>query len=219
MGELMQTGLWKGLLIGLLLPSMLMACGDATDLANAEVEPELNGAEVEESEEGLTFATLSDAGDVVSYVELGRYVGEWFEIATTPSRQQEVCAGTKAIYAAGDDGRIDVTNQCNPRFLDGRLQQVEGYAEVVDGATNAKLEVTFFGFSAPYWVVALDGRDGTEPYAWAVVSGPSDESLWLLSRTAQIDADLRAEIENHLEARGIDTSRWLDTEQPTQSEE
>ena len=44
----MQTGLWKGLLIGLLLPSMLMACGDATDLENAEVEPELNGAEVEE---------------------------------------------------------------------------------------------------------------------------------------------------------------------------
>ena len=88
MGELMQTGLWKGLLIGLLLPSMLMACGDATDLANTEVEPELNGAEVEESEEGLTFATLSDAGDVVSYVELGRYVGEWFEIATTPSRQR-----------------------------------------------------------------------------------------------------------------------------------
>ena len=56
MGELMQTGLWKGLLIGLLLPSMLMACGDATDLENTEVEPELNGAEVEEDEEGLTFA-------------------------------------------------------------------------------------------------------------------------------------------------------------------
>ena len=65
----------------------------------------------------------------------------------------------------------------------------------------------------------LDGRIGTEPYAWAVVSGPSDESLWLLSRTAQIDAEIRAEIESHLEARGIDTSRWLDTEQPTEFEE
>ena len=219
MGELMQRGLWKGLVIGLLAPSLLMACGDAAEFENADLESELNDAEVEETEQGLTFAPLSDAGDVVSYVELGRYVGEWFEIATTPSRQQAVCAGTKAIYAAGDDGRIDVTNQCNQGSLDGRLQQVEGYAEVVDGATNAKLEVTFFGFSAPYWVIALDGRSGGEPYAWAVVSGPSDESLWLLSRTAQIDADMRAEIESHLEARGIDTSRWLDTEQPTETQD
>ena len=43
-------------------PSLLMACGDATELENAEVESELNGTEVEESEQGLTFAPLSDAG-------------------------------------------------------------------------------------------------------------------------------------------------------------
>ncbi len=196
-----------------------MGCGEASDLENADLASELTGSEVEQTEEGLTFAPLSETGDVVSFVELNRYVGEWFEIATTPSRQQAVCAGTKAIYTAGQDSRIEVTNQCNQGSLDGRLQQVEGFAEVVDGTTNAKLEVTFFGFSAPYWVIALDGRDGSEPYGWAVVSGPSDESLWLLSRSPQLEPETRAEIEAHLEERGIDIGRWLDTEQPIAPEE
>ena len=192
----------------------LVGCGDGADLHAVSAEAEVVENEEVETEEGLTFSELSQSGDVVAYVDLARYVGEWFEIATTPSRQQSVCSGTKAIYAAGDDGRIDVTNQCNQGSLDGRLQQVEGFAEVVDAETNAKLEVTFFGFSAPYWVVALDGSTGSEPYEWAVVSGPADESLWLLSRKAQLSDEDRASIEAHLNERGIDTSRWLNTEQP-----
>ena len=143
----------------------------------------------------------------------------YFHRTSILSRQQSVCAGTKAIYQAGEDGRIDVTNQCNQGSLDGRLQQVEGFAEVVDAETNAKLEVTFFGFSAPYWVVALDGATGDASYGWAVVSGPADDSLWLLSRTAQLSTEDRALIEAHLEERGIDTSRWLDTEQPQEEPE
>ena len=107
-----------------------------------------------------------------------------------------------------------MTNQCNRGSLDGNVQTIDGYAEVVDPSTQAKLEVNFFGFGAPYWVIALDGRDTDEPYQWAVVSGPSDQSIWLLSRTPQITAQARAEIESHLEERGIDISRLIDTVQP-----
>lgn len=209
-----KSNAWK-LNVALTALGLLVACGDGGDLDAVAEGDEVAVSEETATQAGLTFSPLSDSGDVVAYVDLTRYVGEWFEIATTPSRQQSVCSGTKAIYAAGDDGRIAVTNQCNQGSLDGRLQQVEGFAEVVDAETNAKLEVTFFGFSAPYWVIALDGRDDGEPYAWAVVSGPADDSLWLLSRTAQISEDDRTVIEAHLQERGIDTSRWLNTEQPT----
>ena len=196
----------------------LSACGDESDLGAATDADSgfTTDAGADEAEEGLSFSPLSAEGDVVAYVELNRYVGEWFEIATTPSRQQEACAGTKAIYTP-EESRIGVTNQCFQGSLEGRLQQVEGFAEVVDADTNAKLAVNFFGFSAPYWVIALDGSEGEEPYNWAVVSGPSDSSLWLLSRTAQLDPADRAEIEAHLEERGVDTSRWLDTLQPETS--
>ena len=210
----MQMKEMQSIAVVVLSGLVLMGCGDGSDLDAVDGEVAVVEDDEVVTEEGLTFSPLSQDGDVVAYVELSRYVGEWFEIATTPSRQQSVCAGTKAIYQAGEDGRIDVTNQCNQGSLEGRLQQVEGFAEVVDTETNAKLEVTFFGFSAPYWVVALDGASGSEPYEWAVVSGPADESLWLLSRTAQLADEDRALIEAHLNERGIDTTRWLNTEQP-----
>ena len=214
------------------IPSILMltlvtcftvACGDGEGLVEETSETMLGDASEEdvlpestESEaEAVRFAALSAEADVVGWVDLERYVGTWFEIATTPSQQQSFCSGTRAIYEPGDAGRIDVTNQCYQGSLDGRLQEVQGYAEVVDAATNAKLTVNFFGFGAPYWVIALDGSEADAPYAWAVVSGPNDGSLWLLSRTPQLADETRAAIELHLADRGIDTSRWLETEQPT----
>lgn len=210
MKYLVKNVLWLAL-----CTSTLNACGDESDLGSAaDVDNGLTtDAGAADIEEGLVFSPLSAGGDVVAFVELDRYVGEWFEIATTPSRQQEACAGTKAIYTP-EDGRIGVTNQCFQGSLEGRLQQVEGFAEVVDSETNAKLDVNFFGFRAPYWVIALDGSEGDSPYSWAVVSGPSNSSLWLLSRTAQLTPEDRAEIESYLVERGVDTSRWIDTLQP-----
>ena len=79
--------------------------------------------------DSLSFSPLSDSQDVVAWVDLTRYVGQWFEIATTPSQQQRVCAGTKAIYSPGEDERINVTNQCNRGSLDGNVQTIDGYAE------------------------------------------------------------------------------------------
>ena len=72
---------------------------------------------------------LAPEGDVVAWVDLGRYVGEWYEIATTPSQQQSFCSGTRAIYEAGDAGRINVTNQCYQGSLDGRMQEVLRFVE------------------------------------------------------------------------------------------
>ena len=208
---------------------LLASCGqeptaqmetDSTPLNEAAQDsPEETSASSTVDVEPLSFSPLSTEGDVVEWVELTRYVGQWYEIATTPSQQQQICAGTKAIYAAGENGRINVTNQCNRGSLDGTVQTIDGYAEVVDESTNAKLEVTFFGFGAPYWVIALDGTDTDAPYQWAVVSGPSDTSMWLLSRTPQLSEDNRAAIESHLQERGIDTSSLINTAQPNPLEQ
>ncbi len=199
---------------------IVSGCGDHNELTNEttpnneveNTEETITDSDLEESVE-ITFSPLSDAQDVVEWVNLNRYVGQWYEIATTPSQQQQVCSGTKAIYSPGEDGRINVTNQCNRGSLEGTVQTIDGYAEVVDETTNAKLEVTFFGFGAPYWVIALDGTESGEPYQWAVVSGPSDSSMWILSRTAQLTSEERMAIETHLEERGYDTSRLIDTAQ------
>ncbi len=187
-------------------------------LANpSEVQEESSDLFEEESEllpepSGVVFMPLSEKEDVVEFVEIDRYMGRWYEIATTPSFQQGACYGTTADYTFNDSmGWVNVTNSCYNGSLTGSLQKINGLAELDDTETQAKLLVSFFGQSSPYWVVALDGSGEGDQYAWAVVSVPFGQTMWLLSRTKQMDPIQRDAIEAHLIARGFPVDTLIDT--------
>ena len=164
----------------------------------------------------VEFMALAESGDVVEFVDIERYMGTWYEIATTPSIQQRVCHGTTANYVFNEtEGWVEVLNQCSVGSLEGRSQEIMGRAEVFDQNTQAKLEVIFFDQSSPYWVVGLDGSDSDSPYQWAVVSVPDKQTIWILSRTPQMSEELRQAIEQYLIDRGFPTERLIDTPQPS----
>ena len=115
----------------------------------------------------------------VEHVDLQRYLGTWYEIASFPQRFQRGCTATTATYAMRADGQIDVLNRCRKGSLDGPEKSAHGIARVVDRSTNAKLKVSFFRpFWGDYWIVDLAGD-----YSYAVVGHPSRDYLWILSRT------------------------------------
>lgn len=185
---------------------------ESADVAEVPVEEPEPGDEGAFAAQGLTFSPLSDAEDVVAYVDVSRYMGRWYEIATTPSFQQASCYATQADYSFNEAmGWVDVLNACRVGSTMGNWQQIAGKAELVDTTTQAKLNVIFFGQAAPYWVVALDGREGDEPYDWAVVSVPGKQVIWLLSRNNTMTPEDRAEIEAHLVARGFPVDTLIDT--------
>lgn len=151
--------------------------------------------------------------EVVDRVELDRYVGTWYEIASYPAWFQKDCTAVKAEYGIRDDGLISVVNSCRKGSLDGKLKQSTGRAKVVDRGTNAKLKVTFFWpFWGDYWIIDLD-----PDYQWAVVGVPSRKYLWILSRTPSMDDQLYHEIVERLPAAGYDPARLQRTEQPAQA--
>ena len=147
----------------------------------------------------------------VPRVELDRYLGTWFEIASFPQSFQQGCTATTATYALRDDGEIDVRNRC---IKDGNEDIANGRARVADTSTNAKLEVNFFGpFWGDYWVIDL-GDDGDGAYSWAVVGNPSRDYLWILSRDRVLPDDVYAGILERLEGVGYETERLNKTPQP-----
>jgi len=149
--------------------------------------------------------------EVVGSVDLDRYLGTWYEIASYPAWFQRGCTAVTAQYSLRDDGLIRVVNSCNKGALDGKLKQSTGRAKVVDGSNNAKLKVSFFGpFWGDYWIIDLDPE-----YRWAVVGVPSRKYLWILSRTRSMDEALYQEITGRLQARGYDKARLVRTLQPT----
>lgn len=152
--------------------------------------------------------------NTVDFVDLNRYVGDWYEIASIPQRFQEDCvADVMAQYSLVDNEMIKVMNSCLTD--NGERKKVEGRAVVVDQNSNAKLKVTFvkifkwiFAFGGDYWIIQLP-----EDYRYAVIGHPTRTYGWILSRAPFLaDADLK-EIEAKLKKQGYDTCRWLTTKQ------
>ena len=168
-----------------------------------------------------SLATASPAPplEVVPQLDLKRYAGRWYEIASFPQRFQKGCIDSRADYRLRDDGEIEVVNSC---LKDGKIDIARGRAWapakvdahrrrawVADRSTNAKLKVSFFWpFRGDYWVIEL----GTE-YEYAVVSAPGRRYLWILSRGPTMDAELYAAIVGRLKDRGFDVSRLQSTYQ------
>jgi apolipoprotein D and lipocalin family protein len=139
----------------------------------------------------------------VPHVDLARYVGTWYEIASIPQWFQEGCTGTTATYSLDEDGKIDVLNRCRKESLDGEEDSARGRARVVDPKTNAKLEVSFvWPFWGDYWIIELGAN-----YDYAVVGHPSRDYLWILSRKPTMEAAVYDAIIERLRGQGYEVER------------
>lgn len=158
----------------------------------------------------FTFGSQARALETVPLVDLRRYVGQWYEIASFPSWFQNNCVASTANYALTEGGEIEVVNRCRKRSLDGDIKEVKGKARVVDKDTNSKLEVQFFWpFWGDYWIIELG-----ENYEYSVVSEPKKKYLWILSRTPKMEENLYRSIVARLVEKGFDTSKLIRTLHP-----
>ncbi|MBA3706533.1 MAG: lipocalin family protein [Bacteroidetes bacterium] len=139
----------------------------------------------------------------VSNVDLNRYAGKWFEIASYPQRFQKGCHCTTAEYTLSDKGYIIVENRCNRDSVNGKESYIKGKAFVNKNTGNAKLKVQFFWpFIGKYWIIDL-----ADDYSYAVVSHPNKKYLWILSRTPKIDQIVYQKIISRLTEKGFDLSK------------
>lgn len=156
----------------------------------------------------LLSATVASAAAPVRSVpalDMGRYAGQWHEIAHLPVSFQKKCVGDiTATYALRADGRISVHNAC--RTGDGGHIAAEGVARPVPDEPG-QLQVRFVPdwlawvplVWADYWVIALD-----PDYQWAVVGDPDRKYLWILSRSPSMGKAQFADLKARAEAMGYD---------------
>ena len=159
-------------------------------------------------------ATKKNPGElaVVDHVDLQKYLGKWYEIASIPAWFQKDCAGgVTADYTLNPNGAVNVLNQCVTASK--KVKKAKGRAWIVDKNTNAKLKVTFLPlgirlFAGDYWIIDLGPG-----YEYAVVGHPSREYGWILARKPELDAETLKAIAARLEAKGYDFKRFKMTNQ------
>ncbi len=145
----------------------------------------------------------------VGKVELPRYQGRWYEIATIPMFAQRDCTATTASYRLLDDGEIEVVNRCIDTH--GTEQMIEGRAWVPDPKEPGKLKVRFYWpMRADYYIVALGDQ-----YEYVVVGHPSRRHLWIMGRSPYMAPDLYQRLLDRACSLGYDLSRLRRTPQPS----
>jgi apolipoprotein D and lipocalin family protein len=127
---------------------------------------------------------------VAPSVDYARYAGQWYEIARLPNVFQQACArDVTARYILRPDGTMAVVTLC--REANGRWREARGAARrASDKGPNSVLQVrftpVFLGFLPFAWsdhqIVAVE-----DDYRYALVGTPDRQSLWVLSRTPQLD--------------------------------
>ena len=139
-------------------------------------------------------------------LDLGRYLGVWYEIARFDHSFERDMDNVTAEYLLRDDGKIDVINS---GWKNGKYKVADGKARQPDPKANpAHLEVSFFlFFYSDYNVMLVD-----ENYQISLVGSKSENYLWILSRTPVPDQDLLKVVLAEAESRGYDTSKliWVD---------
>ena len=136
----------------------------------------------------LFISASVQASDLVTvpFVDPSRYVGVWYQMANNPAFFDRDCVCSRQALSIRKDGLLDVYNTCNNMTSSGPLREIRGKAKNLDSSTNAKFKVDFgLPTKGDYWIIALDAD-----YRYAVVSEPSKKSLFILSRTPDMDAVL-----------------------------
>lgn len=157
----------------------------------------------------ITTITMAQTLQTVPYVDLKKYSGKWYEIASFPQRFQKDCNSTTAKYTLTDEGYVIVENRCNKDSVNGKQSSIKGKAFVDKNSGNAKLKVQFFWpFKGKYWIIDL-----AEDYSYAVVGHPNKKYLWILSRTATMNENTYQQIISRIKEKGFDISKIKLTKQ------
>ncbi|XP_022134681.1 temperature-induced lipocalin-1 [Momordica charantia] len=153
--------------------------------------------------------------EVVKGLDLGRYMGRWYEIASIPSRfQPKNGVNTRATYALREDGVVNVVNET---WSDGKRNSIEGVAyKAAPSSEEAKFKVKFYvppflpiiPVVGNYWVLYID-----DEYQYALVGEPSRNNLWILCRQTHVDEEKYKQLLEKAKEEGYDVSKLHKTPQ------
>lgn len=157
------------------------------------------------SSDGIVTTTVPD-------LDLAKFAGKWYEVARFDHRFERDLVGCTANYSINDDGTIKVVNAGYKESMDGDYKESEGKARRPDDNVPGRLEVSFFlWFFSEYNVMEL-----ADDYRYALVGSRTEDYLWILSRTPQLDPIDKQYLLDQAKARGYDTNKliWVQQNEP-----
>jgi len=139
---------------------------------------------------------------LVPHVDLPRYMGDWYVIASIPTWIEKGGQNAKESYRLDADGSIPTTFSFNAGAPDGERKIYHSRATVADGTNAVWGEQYIWPIKADYRISWL-----APDYSEVVVTREKRDYVWIMARTPTIpEADL-ARLTAFVATQGYDTSK------------
>ena len=141
--------------------------------------------------------------DTVDYVDLERFMGDWYVIANIPTFLEKGAHNAIENYAMNDDGSIATTFTFRDGSFDGEEKEYNPKGFVLDTETNALWGMRFvWPIKADYRIVYLD-----DEFTQTIVGRQARDFVWIMARTPTIsDSDYDRLVE-FVESLGYDITQ------------
>lgn len=139
----------------------------------------------------------------VSHMDLSRYMGRWYVIASIPTRAERGGHNEVETYRLNPDGTVCTWYRLRPGSFEAPVKLIHSTASVTPGTGNAVWSVHL------YWLLRLQYLVGwlSPDYSQVMVVRDARDYLWYMARTPEVSvADYQAMLAR-AQAMGYDTAK------------
>jgi apolipoprotein D and lipocalin family protein len=137
------------------------------------------------------------------YVDLPRFMGDWYVIAHIPTFLERNAVNAVESYRLLEDGRIATTFSFNDGGPDGKRKTFTPTGFIRDSETNTVWGMRFiWPVKADYRIVYIDAD-----YSQTIIGRTKRDYVWIMSRSPQIPADDMRRLITIIDEQEYDTSR------------
>jgi apolipoprotein D and lipocalin family protein len=139
----------------------------------------------------------------VSYVDLDRFMGDWYVIANIPTFLEKGAHNAVETYELNEDGTIATTFVFREDSFDGEEKRYHPRGFVQDTDTNARWGMRFiWPIKADYRIVYLD-----DDYTQTVIARQKRDFVWIMARTPTVSEEDYERLVQFVASIGYDTSK------------
>ena len=148
----------------------------------------------------LTACSNIEPLKAVEYVDLERFMGDWYVIANIPTSIEKGAHNAVETYRLDEDGSIDTTFKFRDGSFSGEAKTYNPRGFVQD-ESNAVWGMQFiWPIKADYRIIYLD-----EDYSITVIGRNKRDYVWIMAREPAVSPREYSKLVSMLEAVGYDT--------------
>lgn len=160
---------------------------------------------------GCAQSTTLKPIETMEYVNLDKFMGDWYVIANIPTALEKNIYNAVETYELNEDGTIATTFTFNKGSFDGKKKAYRPKGFIYDTKSNAIWGMRFiWPIKADYRVVYVD-----EDYNYTIIGRSKRDYVWIMARTPTVSKSVYEDLIQRTADQGYDMSLLREVPQQT----